>query len=118
MPRRPANLTQSDITHDTPLFLGVAAAVAFPDGTVSAMTLRAEAARGKLAIFRIGKKYYTTLGSIEKMVAEKCRVLPKVPTSICAAGPGANQLGSSGTEGMKSAQVALQASVKMLKKGS
>jgi len=53
------------------LSLETAARLAFPDGSVSARTLRAEAARGKLAIFRIGKKYYTTLAAIEKMVVEK-----------------------------------------------
>jgi hypothetical protein len=49
---------RSDIGMDTQLCLETAARLAFPDGSVSARTLRAEAARGKLAIFRIGKKYY------------------------------------------------------------
>jgi hypothetical protein len=71
------------------------ARLAFPDGSVSARTLRAEAARGKLAIFRIGKKYYTTLAAIEKMVVEKCPVPPKVRIYLDArSSPSASQLSS------------------------
>lgn len=36
-------------------------------------TLRAEADRGRLTIYKIGKKYYTTPADIREMV-QKCRV--------------------------------------------
>jgi hypothetical protein len=112
---RDASLTQADIDSDTRLCLDEAARLAFPDGTVSARTLRAEAARGKLAIFRIGKKYYTTLAEIDRMV-ERCPVPPRVRISTSDAGPAANHAGQSETEAMSLARAALEASVRKLKK--
>ena len=44
-------------------------------------TLRAEADRGRLTIYKIGKRYYTTPGDIRQMV-EACRVEQKAPASI------------------------------------
>ena len=41
-------------------------------------TLRAEAGRGRLAIYRIGKRDYTTRADIREMV-ELCRVEQKAP---------------------------------------
>ena len=72
LPRR------EDIMPDTPLRLGVAAAFAFPDGTMTASGLRREAARGRLVIERIAGKDYTTLANIERM-RELCRVEVKAP---------------------------------------
>lgn len=69
-----------EINRDTPLRLGVAAIIAFPDGTMTASGLRREAARGRLIIERIANKDYTTLAQIERM-RELCRVEAKVPTS-------------------------------------
>src|ERR1035441_4308821 len=62
-----------EVKPDTPLRLSVAAAVAFPDGTMTASGLRREAARGRLVIERIAGKDYTTLANIERM-RELCRV--------------------------------------------
>jgi hypothetical protein len=109
---------RSDVTKDTLLSLGVAAHLAFPDGSVSPGTLRAEAARGKLAIFRIGKKYYTNLREIEQMVSKSCLVPRKARISISGGDPAANQSGPLETEGMRSARAQLQASMEKLKKGS
>lgn len=39
-------------------------------------TLRAEAGRGRLTIYKIGKRYYTTPGDIKEMV-KQCRVEQK-----------------------------------------
>lgn len=39
-------------------------------------TLRAEADRGRLNIYRIGKKLYTTPADVRRMVAS-CRVVPR-----------------------------------------
>ena len=61
------------IKPDTPLRLSVAAALAFPDGSMTASGLRREAARGRLVIERIAGKDYTTLANIERM-RELCRV--------------------------------------------
>lgn len=115
MTRRPA-APQCDVHRDARLCLDEVARIAFPDGTVSARTLRAEAARGKLAIFKIGKIYYTTLAEIDRMV-EQCHVLPKVRISISVAGPDAPLNGQSGTEAVKSARAALQATMAGLKNG-
>src|ERR1700690_3559630 len=84
---------------DTPLRLSVAAALAFPDGSMTASGLRREGARGKLIIERIAGKDYTTLANIDRM-RELCRVEAKVQDSTCAApvqASGAGPCGSSAT---------------------
>lgn len=68
----------NEINPNTPLRLGVAAALAFPDGSMSASGLRREAARGRLVIERIAGKDYTTLANIEGM-RELCRVEVQAP---------------------------------------
>jgi len=73
-----ATLPSNDqISPDTPLRLSVAAALAFPDGSMTASGLRREGARGKLAIERIAGKDFTTLANIERM-RELCRVEVRV----------------------------------------
>lgn len=47
----------------------------------SVWTLKAEASRGRLTTYKIGKRLYTTPGDIKAMV-EACRVEPKAPVSI------------------------------------
>ena len=71
------------VTPDTPLRLGIAAARAFPDGSMTAAGLRREAARGRLIIERIAGKDFTTLANIERM-RELCRVQAKGHDSISA----------------------------------
>ena len=73
---------REDIGHDQPLRLAVAAALAFPDGSMTASGLRREASRGRLAIERIAGKDYTTLRNIEEMRA-LCRVEAKGRTCGC-----------------------------------
>src|SRR5580698_4335661 len=70
--------TPDKINPDTPLRLRVAAALAFPDESMTASGLRREAARGRLVVERIAGKDYTTLANIERM-RELCRVEAKVP---------------------------------------
>ena len=53
---------------DAPLRLSKAAAIAFPDGSMTKSGLRREAARGRLVIQRIAGKDYTTLRAIGDMV--------------------------------------------------
>ena len=61
---------------DTPLRLSVAAALAFPDGSMTTSGLRKELARGRLIVERIAGKDYTTLANINSM-RELCRVEAK-----------------------------------------
>jgi hypothetical protein len=68
--------TRSEIGKDMPLRLAVAAAIAYPDGSMTASGLRREAARGRLVIERTAGKDYTTLADIERM-RELCRKPPK-----------------------------------------
>lgn len=106
---------------DQPLRLQVAAEIAFPDGGVSASSLRREAERGNLEIERIAGKDFTTLAAIERM-RKKCRVQQKASGS----GSGANAKtgketsdrlhGSSAMERSRSAQAAVAMIAKGLKK--
>src|SRR5579862_9898485 len=64
------------IRPNTPLRLSAAAALAFPDGSMTASGLRRECARGRLVVERIAGKDYTTLANIERM-RELCRVTVK-----------------------------------------
>jgi hypothetical protein len=67
----------SQITDDTPLRLARAAAIAFPDGSMSASGLLVEADRGRLRICRIAGKDYTILANIRRMI-DQCPRDPKV----------------------------------------
>ena len=60
-------LSIDDIRPDTPLRLDVAAALAYPDGSMTASGLRREHRRGRLIIERTAGKDYTTLADIERM---------------------------------------------------
>jgi hypothetical protein len=75
-------LSRQEVGDDEPLRLEVAAALAFPDGSMKASGLRREAAKGKLALERIAHKDYTTLRAIAEM-RKKCRVEAKVQDSGC-----------------------------------
>ena len=61
------------ISDDTPIRLETAAAIAFPDGSMTASGLRREAERERLVIERVAGKDYTTLNHIKRM-RELCRV--------------------------------------------
>jgi hypothetical protein len=56
-----------DVARDAPIRLGIAARLAFPDGSMKISGLRREAARGRLVVERIAGKDYTTLAHIERM---------------------------------------------------
>jgi hypothetical protein len=73
-----------EVTPDAPLRLAIAAAIAYPDGSMTASGLRREAARGNLAIERTAGKDYTTLAAIREM-REKCRLRPKGRASTSGA---------------------------------
>jgi hypothetical protein len=86
---------RDDIGEDQPLRLALAAALAFPDGSMTSSGLRREAARGRLVIERIAGKDYTTLANIERM-RELCRVEARDRVSGCA-GPSTIAPGGSRT---------------------
>ena len=81
-----------DWTDETLRPLDELARLAFPDGGVTAETLRRRARDGKLAVYRPGKAYLASLSGVRVMI-EKTRVLcarepsaprptPRVPTSL------------------------------------
>jgi hypothetical protein len=74
-------------------------------------TLRAEAARGRLDIFRLGKRDYTTLQAMREMV-RKCQEEGRRRACILTQGDGS---GLSETERASSAQAALKETVTALK---
>src|SRR5882724_2054642 len=106
---------REDIAPETPLRLSVAAAIAFPDGSMTAAGLRREAKRGRLIVERVAGKDYTTLGNIERM-RTLCRVQAKVPDCGSAQPDEINpakspraQFGSSSTTASTSPRDALRA---------
>ena len=116
--------SRDQVTDTQPLRLDVAAALAFPDGSMGASGLRREAEKGRLAIERIAGKDYTTLRAIEEM-RRICRVPPKEPacgSSLKNAthqeASASGQYGSSATARAKSALDALLATAKAPSKPS
>jgi hypothetical protein len=95
---------------DEPITLQAACGL-WPDAKLTVSALRAEAARGRLTVFRLGRRDMTTLADMQRMV-ELCRAdAPhRGSTSILAAGNG-----SSATDPSSSAQAALKQTVKALK---
>ncbi|OSI74982.1 hypothetical protein BSZ21_05345 [Bradyrhizobium canariense] len=102
------NLTLGNVAPDAPLRLSIAAKLAFPDGSMTASGLRREAARGRLRIWRIAGKDFTTLNEIKRMM-ELCRV-PAKEAGI-ESSP-SNTSVPSGPEAVVSAQDALRARLK------
>src|SRR5258708_6152881 len=96
------------IGDDEPIRLSVAAALAFPDGSMTASGLRREAARGRLTIERIAGKDFTTLDEIKRM-RELCRVPAREPGMESAT---TNLTVPSGSEAVVSPQDALRARLK------
>jgi hypothetical protein len=86
---------------DTPLLLDVAAALAFPDRSMTGSRLRREIARGRLEGWKAGGKIYTTLAAIEAMW-DRCR-LP----SEASAQEGPSALRSSKSEAGDAGELAL-----------
>ena len=81
--RAPRDLPKLDmISPDTPLRLAVAAALAYPDGSMTDSGLRREVEKGRLVIERVAGKDYTTLGHINRM-RELCRLEAKARASTC-----------------------------------
>lgn len=77
-------------------------------------TLRAEAERGHLVIYKIGKRYYTTPADIREMV-NQCRVDQKARDFTLIRGGNST---SSGTDRASSALAAARETVMRLKSSS
>jgi len=92
-----------------PLRLSVAAAIAFPDGTMTAAGLRKERDRGRLVTEMIAGKEYTTLAEVKAM-RELCRIRPRTPAAT-------RQDGSSGTAQHSPSLAAALALAESLRKG-
>ena len=64
---------RSKITNTTPIRLSLAAELAFPDGSVSAATLRREISTGRLTGWKVGSKLLTSQAEITAWL-DRCRV--------------------------------------------
>jgi hypothetical protein len=98
------------VADDEPLPLADACRL-FPRARLTVSTLRAEAGRGRLEIFRLGKRDYTTPGSMREMVRlcqEENR--RRVSTSMSRASSG-----SSATERTHAALAAAEETLRKLK---
>ncbi|TXM64349.1 hypothetical protein FV226_26640 [Methylobacterium sp. WL12] len=109
---------REEVNNDTPLRLDVAAELSFPDGSIGQSSLRREASRGRLRVWRVAGKDMTTLAEIRRMM-DQCLV------SDCQPGFGlgqptttVNPLGSSSTGVNSTALAAARMRVKTLKEGS
>src|SRR6266568_7855596 len=81
--RKPTLISLDNVGPDTPLRLSVAAALAFPDGSISENSLRREAKRGRLTVEVISGKAFVTLNEISRM-RDQCRVIAKDQDFIAA----------------------------------
>ncbi len=71
---------REEIAEDTPLRLDMAAQLAFPDGSITVSSLRREAARGRLQVWRIAGKQMTTLAALRRMM-DQCLEKRSPPAS-------------------------------------
>jgi gamma-glutamylcysteine synthetase len=101
------------IGDDDPITLQEACEMVFR-GTVKVSTLRIEADRGNVDIFKVGRRYFTTLRSVRGMM-DKCREKRKARVSILTASA---SNGLSETDQVSSALVALSQTTRALKRSS
>ncbi len=113
-----ATILPPDLGHDVLARLDVIAGLAFPDGSIGVSSLRREAARGRLTLWRVAGKDMTTLNEVRSMI-ERCRVQPSLPA--CGSGlPGDHETpsGSSSTMDVRSALAAARMRASRLKESS
>ncbi len=106
-------MSAPDTDEDQPLPLAEACAL-FPKARLTISTLRAEHARGRLDVFRMGKRDYTTLSSMRDMV-RKCQDAGRRRASTSTQSEGT---GLSETDQASFAQAALSQTVLALKSSS
>src|SRR6516165_1021838 len=102
---------------DTLLRLNIAAALEFPDGSMSANGLRREAQHGRLRVWRICGKDYTTKAALREMRGQ-CVLSNRQDLSCARPERDDAHCGSSKTANGKSAQAAAKASAQRLKSRS
>ena len=100
------------MSDDEPITLGEACEL-YPRSRLTKSTLRAEAARGRLTIFRIGKRDYTTVAFMRDMV-RRCQDEDYRRNSISTRQEAS---GLSEMDNALSAQAALNQTVVALKQG-
>ena len=117
MTRTPARVTQADIARlpepDDPITLQEACELAFR-GNITIASLRVEARRGNLEVFRVGRRDFTTLNAIREM-RRKCLGARKDRASISTR---RENNGLSETEQVSCALDALSQTTKALKSSS
>jgi hypothetical protein len=101
-------MTALHLDDDEPITLAEACKL-FPRAKLTTSTLRAEHDRGKLNIFRLGKRDYTTPGSMREMVRQ-CREENRRRGSISL------RTGNNGLSEMERASSALAAAREALRK--
>jgi hypothetical protein len=101
------------MTDDEPMTLDDACRE-FPQARLTPYTLRAEAGRGRLDIFRMGRRDYTTAASMRGMF-QKCQDAARLRASTSTE---SETSGLSETDRVSSAQAALSQTVAALKSGS
>jgi len=105
----PAQVDLHGIDDDEPITLAEACKL-FPRAKLTVSTLRAEADRKRLEIFRLGKRDYTTLRSMREMV-RRCQ------EGDHRRGSTPREVIGSSTERLASAQAALNHTLQALKSG-
>jgi hypothetical protein len=81
------------MTPTTRIRLATAAALAFPDGEVSTKWLRTQGRLGRLEVWRIAGKDFTTLEAVERLT-EQCRA-PSSPQGYTSANDTGGSLNTS-----------------------
>jgi hypothetical protein len=103
---------------ETLLRLRDAARLAFPDGSMTESGLRRERDRGRLVVWLVANKEYTTLSSIREML-DQCRVHPSQRACASKAPPrDAPPSGTSSTDESDSPLAAARATLAALKGNS
>jgi hypothetical protein len=103
---------------DPAISLATAAALVFPDGTVTETSLRTEYRAGRLRCFKVAGKLLTTETAVREMLTQ-CHAAPKAPACISAKlAQATRQSGLSETDSAKLAQAAAKGIAAGLKKRS
>lgn len=103
---------------DTKVRLDIAAKIAFPDGSIGLSSLRREARKGRLKIWRVANKDMTSLAEIERML-DRCLVQSGLPDYGCdPLRMDEPPLGSSSTTDASTALAAARMRVERLKGSS
>lgn len=117
MSRRVSVLPQAEIEPDTPLRLADAVMIAFPMGGMTVAGLRRERDRGRLRVYKIAGREFTTLADLD-MMRELCLDPAKERAFTSGSAPAESRSGLSSTVRKKSSLREALALAEKLKKGS